>query len=218
MVVQVIPSVNAQALNELKEKIMILKEVVNHFHVDVAEKKFTGSYETWLNPSYLDFLDENLIIDLHLMLFLKPQEILKWDKVNVRNFILHLEASSNPDGLLKVTKKLKKKIFIAWSPDIDFDFIKKYLDYVNGVLVLGVKPGASGQNFIEQTYDKLSILNNLKKTKKNNLTLMVDGGINLINFKKICNYSPDFIVMGSAIYNSQNPVKTFLEIKNSLKF
>jgi hypothetical protein len=35
------------------------------------------------------------------MLSLKPQEILKWAKENVKTLILHLEASQNPDGLLE---------------------------------------------------------------------------------------------------------------------
>jgi ribulose-phosphate 3-epimerase len=54
-----------------------------------------------------------------------------------------------------MAKKTKKKIFIAWSPDVEFDFIKKYLNYVDGVLILGVRPGRAGQKFLEETYERI---------------------------------------------------------------
>jgi ribulose-phosphate 3-epimerase len=215
---QLIPSINALEFNDLKEKILMLKSVTNRFHVDLAEEKFTGSHRTWLNPVYLDWLDQDLIIDLHLMLFLKPQEILKWLKKQVKSVAIHLEAVTSPNVLIRIVRKFKKKILIAWSPDVEFEFIRKYLDYVNGILILGVKPGASGQNFIDKTYERLEIINNFRKINKKKISLMIDGGINLDNLKKVCRYSPDFIIMGSAIYSDPDPVKAFLEIKNNLKF
>jgi pentose-5-phosphate-3-epimerase len=180
------------------------------------------------------------------MLSLKPQEILKWAKENVKTLILHLEASQNPDGLLKMAKKTKKKIFIAWSPDVEFDFIKKYLNYVDGVLILGVRPGKAGQRFLEETYERIE---NLKsnpasesytrakhgigsrtvlrsgsgqstvqgRLQKRKLKLMIDGGVNEENFQKILSYEPDFIVMASAIYNSENPKEKYLWFLNQIK-
>lgn len=207
MKTKIIPSINVQIFKEIKEKIDILKDLSQNFHLDVAEKKFTG-YETWQNYNELDKLEKTLIFDIHLMISLKPQDILKWAKENVKRLILHLEASQNPDGLLKFSKKTKKEIFIAWSPSIEWEFIKKYINFVQGVLILGVNPGRAGQNFLEETYKRIEFIKNkLNKNQK----LMLDGGINKENFKKILNYNPDFIVIASAIYNSENPRKNYLE-------
>lgn len=214
---QLIPSVNVLSLNELKEKINILKDLTNRFHLDIAEKKFTGYYETWYNPVYLDFINEKLFLDLHLMVYLKPQEVLKWSRSNVKTLIVHPESVSNFDALLKISKKLKKKIFIAWSPDVTFDLVEKYLDYINGLLILGVKPGKSGQELMTETYEKLNFIKNLKLSRKLKLEIMVDGGINNDNLKKICQYLPDFIIMGSAIYDKPDPRKAFLELNSLIK-
>jgi ribulose-phosphate 3-epimerase len=225
MKTKIIPAINAQTFEEIKEKINLLKDLTNHFHLDVASLEFTG-YQTWQNPEDLTKI-ENSTFDLHLMLFLKPQEILKWAKENVKTLILHLEASQNPDGLLKMAKKTKKKIFIAWSPDVEFDFIKKYLKYVDGVLILGVRPGRAGQKFLEETYSRIeqiladntdenypykSVLNPHRSVK-----IMIDGGVNEENFKKILSYEPDFIVMASAIYNSENPKEKYLWFLSQIK-
>jgi ribulose-phosphate 3-epimerase len=213
MKTRIIPAINAQTFEEIKERINLLKDLTNHFHLDVASLEFTG-YQTWQNPEDLTKI-ENLTFDLHLMLSLKPQEILKWAKENVKTLILHLEASQNPDGLLKMAKKTKKKIFITWSPDIEFDFIKKYLNYVDGVLILGVRPGRAGQKFLEETYKKIQ---NLKSKIQNGyLKLMIDGGVNEENLQKILSYEPDFIVMASAIYNSENPKEKYLWFLNQIK-
>jgi ribulose-phosphate 3-epimerase len=121
----------------------------------------------------------------------------------------------NPDGLLKMAKKTKKKIFIAWPPNVEFDFIKKYLNYVDGVLILGVRPGRAGQKFLEETYERIE---NLKYQIQNKyVKIMIDGGINEENFHKILSYKPDFIVMASSIYNSENPREKYLWFLSQIK-
>ena len=237
MKTKIIPAINVQTFEEIKEKINLLKDLTNHFHLDVASLEFTG-YQTYPrihadlerinadlglikinqnNNPRRSALDPRLsvVFDLHLMLSLKPQEILRWAKENVKTLILHLEASQNPDGLLKMAKKTKKKIFIAWAPDVEFDFIKKYLNYVDGVLILGVKPGRAGQRFLEETYKRIE---NLRYQIQNRFVkIMVDGGVNEENFQKILSYEPDFIVMASAIYNSENPKEKYLWFLSQIK-
>jgi ribulose-phosphate 3-epimerase len=225
MKTKIIPAINAQTFEEIKEKINLLKDLTNYFHLDVSGLEFTG-YQTWQNPNDLTKI-ENSNFDLHLMLSLKPQEILKWAKENVKSLILHLEVNNNADGLLKMAKKTKKKIFIAWSPDVEFDFIKKYLNYVDGVLILGVKPGRAGQKFLEATYSRIEqiLADNTDKNYPHKYVLnphrsvkiMIDGGVNDKNFQKILSYEPDFIVMASAIYDSENPKERYLWFSSQIK-
>ncbi len=206
MKTKIIPAINAQSFEEIKEKINILKDLVRNFHLDVASLEFTG-YQTWQNYYDLDRVEKNLIFDLHLMISLTPQEILKWTKESVKRLILHLEASQNPDGLLKMAKKTKKEIFLAWSPGVEFEFIKKYLIFVNGILILGVNPGKSGQKFLPQTLERIDFIKNFLKPKQK---IMVDGGLNKENIKDIIKRGVDFIVMASAIYNQPNPKEEYL--------
>jgi len=221
MKTKIIPAINAQSFEEIKEKINILRDLVQNFHLDVASLDFTG-YQTWQNYYDLDRVEKNLIFDLHLMISLTPQEILKWAKESVKRLILHLEASKNPDGLLKMAKKTKKEIFLAWSPGVEFEFIKKYLIFANGILILGVNPGRAGQKFLEETYNRIKKINSLRSSasalrKSASLKLMIDGGINEENFDKILNYKPDFIIMASAIYKSENPIQTYLKFAKKIQ-
>lgn len=213
MKTKIIPAINAQSFEEIKEKINLLKSLTNHFHLDIAGFDFTG-YQTWQKIEDLDKLDLNLELDLHLMLSLNPQEIFKYAKEKVKTLILHLEASQNPDALLRFSKKTKKKIFLAWSPNADFEFIQKYLNYVDGVLVLGVNPGRAGQKFLETSYERIQLIKEKLSSKQK---LMIDGGVNQENFQKILEFKPDFVVMASALYNSENPVQTYQWFLSQIK-
>jgi ribulose-phosphate 3-epimerase len=207
---EVVPAINAKTFEEILHKIKILKDYTNHFHLDVATKESTN-YETWHKASELKLLPKELKIDLHLMTSLKPLDINQWSDEVVISFILHPEYSINFDGLLKQTKKLKKKIYIAWSPGVEEEIIKKYLSYVDGILVLGVKPGKSGQEMVEDTIERLIWC---QKNKKEKQKIMIDGGVKRDNFLKIKNFA-DIIVIGSGIYNEENPLEAYFWFKNN---
>lgn len=213
MKTRIVPSINAKNFEEIKEKINILKDLVNHFHLDVANFKSTN-HETWQNPKDLDRIEAGIKVDLHLMIPLEPLEILRWIKSNVRRLILHLEFSSNPNGLLRIARKTRREVFLAWSPKIKFDIINRYLDYIDGVLILGVNPGRPGQEILPGTLERISFIkNNIKNKHK----IIVDGGINKKNIQDIIKLRVDFIVMASAIYNSPDPREEYLSFLNIIK-
>lgn len=202
---RIIPSINTETFKEAREKINLLKDLTKEFHIDIASVDFCN-YQSWGNPVDFEKLDENLQFGIHLMLNLKPQEILKWSNKRIKRFILHLEGTNNPDGLLKIAKRTNKEIYVALSPKTEIEMVEVYIPHIDGILVLGVEPGASGQEMLGNTFKKMQeARNKLQKNQK----IMVDGGINENNIQKIIEYKPDFIILGSAIYNSENPRESY---------
>ncbi len=205
MKTKIIPSINVKSFSELKEKIDLLKKIVKFFHLDVAKKKFTG-YQTWANPNDLDKIDLGVSFEVHLMTDLDLKTALKWNKKNVFRFILHPESSNNFDQVLPIFKKTNKEVFLAWSPKIKFDLIEKYLSIIDGILILSVVPGKSGQEFLKSSYQRLL---KIKKYIRKDQRLIVDGGINEKNIKRIVNFHPNYIIMASALYKKPNPEKAY---------
>ncbi|GIW65663.1 MAG: hypothetical protein KatS3mg094_182 [Candidatus Parcubacteria bacterium] len=214
MKTEIVPAINAQNFEEIKEKINLLKSLTHHFHLDVASKEATN-FETWNNSSELKKIPIDIEIDIHLMIYLKPNDVYKWNNENIKRFIIHPEFCFNLDAILKQIKRIKKEIYLSWSPNFEFEFIEKYLSHINGVLILGVKPGKSGQKFLESTYERIEKFNRLKQSKA--LKLMIDGGINRENFLKIYHYKPNFIIIASSIYSSANPIEAYNGFKNLLR-
>jgi len=211
---KIIPSINAETFEIAKERINILKNLTKEFHIDISDLNF-ANFQTWNNPKELDRLDEDLKLQVHLMMKLKPQEILKWSNRRIKILILHLEACELPFALIKFAKRLKKEIIIAWSPSIEKEFIDEFVKFVNGILVLGVHPGKSGQEFLPSTLERLEIAVNYKKNLKK-LKIFVDGGINKSNITEIIKLKPDYIILGKAIFDG-NPIDNYLFYYNLIK-
>jgi pentose-5-phosphate-3-epimerase len=75
-------------------------------------------------------------------------------------------------------------------------------------LVLVVEPGKSGQEILEDTFERIKIAKNILNNKQK---LIVDGGINEENFEEIKKFEPDIIVLGSAIFDKKNPREEYLK-------
>ncbi len=206
---RITPSINASSFDEVKRRIALLADLTDEFHLDIAAAELTG-HQTWANPNELDQLDEKLKLDLHLMLALKPQEILRWTNRRVRRLLLHLEASPNPDGLLKLAKKTGKEVFVVWSTKTERDFIERYVPFIDGILVLAVIPGKAGQVFLPEAYGWLEQARTLLSDKQQ---LFVDGGVNRENFKKVAGYQPDAVILASAIYGAADPRAEYEALK-----
>jgi len=211
---KIIPALNTQTFEETIKRIKILYPLIKEFHLDISSKEYTN-FETWQEPHLLDKIIYKIYLDIHLMISLRPHDILKWNKDKIKSFILHLEFSTLPDGLLRMAKRTKKKLFIAISTQLNIKDFEKYFKFIDGVLILGVNPGLSGQKFIEKTYELLEYVNSIRNKYK--LKLYVDGGINKDNINQIIKFSPDKIIIGSAIFNSADPINAFLYFKNLIK-
>lgn len=211
--IKILPAINTKTFEEVKEKINILKDLTKEFHIDISSLEF-ANYETWNNPKELDRLETDIKIHLHLMIKLKPQEILKWNNSRIKSFFLHIESTNLPDAFIRLAKKTKKELFIVWSKNVEKELIKKYVKFFNGILVLCVDPGKSGQEINKNSYQRIEIA---KGMLNENQKLGVDGGINEENFRIIKNFKPHIIVIGSAIFDTKNPKDSYLKFLNLAK-
>ena len=73
---------------------------------------------------------------------------------------------------------------------------------------MSVEPGFGGQTFIDSSVDKIKSI----RSKRKNIIIEVDGGINNETIKKISN-DADIAVVGSYIINNND----YQEAINSLK-
>jgi ribulose-phosphate 3-epimerase len=80
---------------------------------------------------------------------------------------------------------------------------------------LGVNPGLSGQKFIDSTYKVLEYVNIIRAKYK--LKLFIDGGINKDNIKNIIKFKPDKIIIGSSIFNNDDPIINFNYFQELIK-
>ena len=107
-------------------------------------------------------------------------------------------------------KKNRLKCGIAIKPKTPFSILKKYLDFIDYIVVMSVEPGFGGQSFIPSTLNKISEIDSFLKDNqlRDKILIQVDGGVKLENYKDVINAGGDILVAGSEVFQSNNPIKT----------
>ena len=186
---------------------------VDYIHVDVMD----GKYVKYKTMPYTELCDITYYtrkrLDIHFMVR-KPLKIIDdYATLNVEYMTFHLDIKNNLEDVFKKCHEYGIKIGLALNPKDEIEEVLPYLDKINLVLVMGVEPGKSGQEFIPETIQKVEELK--KEIKKRNLKTLisVDGGVNLENSKDL--KEADILVSGSTILNSDDYQNTITELRNS---
>ena len=99
---------------------------------------------------------------------------------------------------------MKKKVGISLNPDKPISLIKNYLKDIDLVLIMSVYPGFGGQKFIPEVVNKISELDDIRKTNNFKFEIEVDGGIDFTNSKKVINAGANILVSGTTIFKENN--------------
>ena len=167
----------------------------DYIHIDIMDSIFVKNKNDFdINYNF------NKKLDIHLMVVDIIKYIDFYKKLNPEFITFHLEAAANPLEIINYIKSLNIKVGISIKPSTSLETLFPYLDLVDLILIMSVEPGLGGQEFIEETSDKI---NKLIEIRKNNSFLIeVDGGINDLTYSKV--KQADIFVVGSFITNSSN--------------
>ena len=69
---------------------------------------------------------------------------------------------------------------------------------------MSVNPGFGGQKFMPQVLEKVEKLDRIKKDRRLNFDIEIDGGIDFENSKLAINSGVDILVSGTTIFKSNN--------------
>lgn len=169
-------------------------------HVDVMDGKYVPGKVNLFNfvENISSFTRKRL--DIHFMVDKPLKMIDNYASLNAYCMTFHIDISNNLDEVIEKTKSYGIKVGLALNPDQDIELIKPYLDKIDLILIMSVKPGLPGQKFMPSVIPKIKELRKLIKEEKRNILLSVDGGVNLTNKKDLKDV--DILVSGSFITNS----------------
>ena len=130
----------------------------NFVHLDVMDGKFVPNKT--FDEKLVDYVKNKttLMLDVHIMVENPEKEVDKYINAGADLLTFHYEASKDPAKLLKYIKSKNVLAGLAISPGTPALKIKDLLNknLVDVVLVMGVEPGAGGQNFIPGSAEKVA--------------------------------------------------------------
>lgn len=186
----------------------------NYIHIDVMDGKFVE--DTQINTiekitTLANTSDKQL--DIHLMVENPLEYIQKLDNKNIKYIIFHLEIQEDIKMLIQEIKAKGYLPGIAINPETNIEKLIPYLNQIDLILIMSVKPGRGGQKFIPTTVDKIAKLKKILQENKLNILIEVDGGINDQTIKDVKNI--DIAVAGSYIIKSPDYNKAIQQLLNN---
>ena len=154
-------------------------------------------------------------LDVHLMIVHPEKYITRFAKAGASVLTFHYETVENPLEVIEMIKSEGIKVGITINPDVPVNVLEPYVDKVDLVLLMTVFAGYGGQQFIEESYDRIAELKEIIKRKNAQCLIEVDGGINAQNASKLFESGVNVLVAGSAVFNASNPIETIHDMLNT---
>ena len=188
-------------------------EAVDLIHLDVMDGVFVNNIS--FGPAFIESL-RNLTtkpFDTHLMIQYPERYIERFAKAGSQYITFHVEATCDVMNTINLIKQNGCKAGISIKPGTPVEDIKKYLPYLDMVLVMSVEPGFGSQPFMPIAINKVKELKELKDKYNYNYLINIDGGINLKTMPLVKDYL-DVAVSGSYICGADDPVDAANKLKN----
>jgi ribulose-phosphate 3-epimerase len=197
------PSLLSSDLLNLKSEIESLALAgADMLHYDVMD----GSYVPNLTfgPGILKKIKtiSNLKLDVHLMTK-RPQDLFQmFVDAGADRIAFHPEATDHPYRDIQTLKSMGAEACCAVNPGTNIDILIPLLHLLDGVLIMTVNPGFSGQHFLKSQLHKITMVRQLINQINPHCKLAIDGGINPETFELLRPMSPDIIVLGHAMFGN----------------
>jgi ribulose-phosphate 3-epimerase len=180
-------------LATLKEDLKVLEEGgVNSLHIDVMDGNFVPRLGMYPEMVEKIRMWSNLPIEVHLMIQKPENYIDRFLDAGADRITVHFEVCCS--YFKEVLEKIKRggcQAGIAMNPMTGFEDFCGLFDYV---LMMGVDPGIIGQKI------KPFMMNKIREFRKilpRDKKIMVDGGVNFMNFSELFDAGADILVGGS---------------------
>lgn len=206
---EIIPAILVPDQGTMIERMRLVEGLATAVQIDCMDGHFVN------NRSYYqaESIDTTLGIELHLMVRDPMSVIREWRRIpQFMRAIWHVEIPVDHSSLIRECRGLGIECGLAISPETSVESVAGYLAEIDELLVLGVKPGWSGQTLIEAALKKPA------DAKRINPSIVTgfDGGVTQENLTSIIQAQTDRICIASTIFASSNPRETLHAILSNI--
>ena len=208
-------------LINLKETIRVFEEeAVDYLHIDVMDGEFVPNFG--LGVDYIRGLRAltKIPLDLHLMIK-NPEYKLQWIGIEKTDIVsIHYESTYQVQRALDWLQPFGCKRFLAISPATPVYVLEEVLDCIDGINLLMVNPGFSGQKIVPSTIRKAEKVRKLLiENGREDIIIEVDGNITPENGAKLKKCGASIFVAGtSSVFknNIQHYKKNIEDFRKSI--
>jgi ribulose-phosphate 3-epimerase len=205
--VKIAPSVLTADVGRLADQVREAVEAgAEVIHLDVMDGHFVPPIT--MGPLFVQAVRKavDVPIDIHLMVDRPETQLRPFREAGGDTINFHYEATLHPHRLLGELRQMGARAGICLNPGTPVTVLQDVIADADQVVVMTVNPGWGGQLFIESGLDKVRWLAVERERRGLNLTIEVDGGVNLATAPWCVGAGADILVAGAAVYNDKGSV------------
>lgn len=163
--------------------------------LDLMDGRFVDNKS--VGPEVIAKYPNNFQLEAQLMVDYPGNWIDELVKIEVKRIIFPVEDNENIAGLIEQIKNFNKEVGLSVNPLTSLSVLDPFLEKLDIVLVMSVEPGFGGQGFITGSIDKVKELAKIRRQRKLDFLIEVDGGVTEENVKLLVEAGADNLVIGA---------------------
>lgn len=198
----------------LADAIAVIDAEVDVLHIDVMDGRFVPPL-TFGAPIVAALrsvtgrtLHGHLMVESPAHLF----PALSQSGMEVASF--HIEAEPDPRPALAAAREAGMRVGLTVSPDTPVEVVFPFLEEIDDVMVMSVRPGWAGQSFIPGSLERLAAIRAELDRVGSSADLEIDGGVKLDNARRCVDAGATVLVAASAIFQAHDPLAAAAELRS----
>lgn len=206
----ILPGILEKDWSAIEKKIQLVKPFVKAIHIDLLDGKFAPN-TSFLHPAPFAKYTHDLFFELHMMVFNPIKYLQPFADAGFRRFIGHIEMMPDQVTFVAKAERIGEAVLAIDTPT-DTSAIKVPLIDLDGLLVMTVKAGFSGQKFMPENLKKVK-----KLRSKTEIPIEIDGGVNDEHLKMALKHGVNRFVATSFLFKSDTPEERYRLLQEACK-
>jgi len=195
------PSILASDFTRIGEMVQTAERAgVDYIHIDVMDGHFVKPIT--MGERMINAIRNitKVPLDIHMMVNHPENHYKSFIDAGADLLTVHIESLCDISSLISKIKQHSVQVSVAVKPKTPLQKIENILDQLDGVLVMTVEPGYSGQPFLHDMLPKIKKLYQMLESLGLDIEIGVDGGIDADTAPLVYASGARMLVAGSAIY------------------